>query len=339
MMWDVCADDVRDDDERCLPGSSGQGGEESLYVRRIPDGGMSGRTIAALAAVMVGVLFMAACQPAVNVSRVPAVRTGLPLAPKDPPLLPVDASGKPMHPSVAEGAKVFSKTQCLICHGPEGLGNGPAAGNLKSPGKNLLTDFLALFGIRATGEQLPSRPANFHNLVQMRLNSPFNMYETVTRGRPNTAMPAFGPKPAYGAVTFGVKLTDEDRWNVIFFEWAFTTSPAQVARGKRIYETQVVPIHGQGLTCADCHGVAGDGRGRVGLEIAKKRWNWARGLGPGIFTDVNLIAQRKPTDLFQVTQDGLDDMPSYRGVISDDDIWAVVSYIWTFIYTYPQAPR
>jgi len=128
MMWVVCADVVRDDDEHCLPGSAGRVGEESLCVRRIPDGGMSGRTIAALAAVMVGVLFMAACQPAVNVSRVPAVRTGLPLAPKDPPLLPVDASGKPMHPSVAEGAKVFSKAQCLICHGPEGLGNGPAAG-------------------------------------------------------------------------------------------------------------------------------------------------------------------------------------------------------------------
>jgi mono/diheme cytochrome c family protein len=130
-------------------------------------------------------------------------------------------------------------------------------------------------------------------------------------------------------------LTDVERWNVIFFEWAFTTTPAQVARGKQIYETQAVDVHGQGLTCAECHGTEGNGRGRLGLDIAKTKWNWARGLGPGIFTDVNLMAQRKPTDLFQVVADGLGDMPSYRGTLSDDDIWAVVSYIWTFIYTYP----
>lgn len=297
--------------------------------------GMFGRSTAALAAVMLGVLFMAACQPVADLSHAPALRAGLPPAPKDPPLLPVDASGRPMHPSVAAGAKVFSKAQCVVCHGPEGLGNGPASGNLKSPGKNLLTDFLALFGIKAVGEQLPSRPANFHNLVQMRLNSPFSMYETVTRGRPNTAMPSFGPRPSYGATTFGVKLTDEERWNVIFFEWAFTTSPAQLMRGKQIYETQSIDVHGQGLTCAACHGTSGDGRGPQGLQIAKTNWNWARGMGPGIFTDMNLMAQRKPTELFQAIADGGGAMPSYRQTLPDDDIWAVASYIWTFVYTYP----
>ncbi len=300
---------------------------------------MSVRTTAALAVIVVGVLFIAACQPTVDVSGARAnLRAGLPLGPKDPPLLPVDARGVPMRPSVAEGAKVFAKTQCLVCHGPQGLGDGPAAANLKSPGKNLLTDFLGLFGIRAKGEQLPSRPANFHNLVQMRLNSPLSMYETVTRGRPNTAMPSFGPRPAYGAATFGVKLTDEERWHVIFFEWAFTTSPAQVARGKQIYETSAVDVRGRALTCAGCHGLAGDGRGPEGLELANKGWNWARGLGPGIFTDVNLMAQRKPTDLFQVIADGRGDMPGYRDTLSEDDIWAVVNYIWTFVYTYPTAP-
>ncbi len=297
---------------------------------------MSVRTTAALAVIVVGALFIAACQPTVDVSRARVnLRAGLPLAPEDRPLLPVDAAGRPMRPSAAEGAKVFVKAQCLICHGPQGLGDGPAAANLKSPGKNLLTDFLALLGIRAKGEQLPSRPANFHNLVQMRLNSPFSMYETVTRGRPHTAMPSFGPRPAYGAATFGIRLTDEERWHAIFFEWAFTTTPAEVARGKQIYETRAIDVGGQALTCASCHGVNGDGRGPASLEFSNKLWNWARGQGPGIFTDVNLMAQRKPTELFETVVDGHGDMPAYRGKLTEDEIWAVVNYIWTFVYDYP----
>lgn len=297
---------------------------------------MSVRTAAALVVIVVGALFIAACQPTVDVSRARVnLRAGLPLAPEDRPLLPVDAAGRPMRPSAAEGAKVFVKAQCLICHGTQGLGDGPAAANLKSPGKNLLTDFLALFGIRAKGEQLPSRPANFHNQVQMRLNSPFSMYETVTRGRPNTAMPSFGPRPAYGAATFGIRLTDEERWHVIFFEWAFTTTPAEVARGKQIYETRAVDVGGQALTCASCHGVNGDGRGPASLEFSNKLWNWARGQGPGIFTNVNLMAQRKPTELFETVVDGHGDMPAYRGKLTEDEIWAVVNYIWTFVYDYP----
>jgi mono/diheme cytochrome c family protein len=173
----------------------------------------------------------------------------------------------------------------------------------------------------------------------MRLNSPFSMFETVNRGRPHTAMPSFGPRPSYGAVGFGVKLTDADIWNVVFHEWAYTTSPEEVARGKQLYETRVVEVNGQPLTCAACHGTAGDGRGPVGLELSKKLWGWARGQGPGIFTDINLMAQRKPAELFQVIVDGrAEDMPGYRGRLTDDEVWALVNYIWTFIYDSPVKP-
>ncbi len=300
---------------------------------------MSVRRTAALAAIAVGALFLAACQPTVDVSRASSnVRAGLPLAPPDKPLLPLGRDGMPIKPSATEGSKVFVKTQCVICHGPEGLGNGPAAANLKSPGKDLLTDFLRLIGIRARGEQLPSHPANFHNVVQMRLNSPFSMYETVTRGRPHTAMPSFGPRPAYGAATFGVRLTDEERWHVIFFEWAFSTTPEEVARGKQIYQTRPHEVGGRALTCASCHGVNGDGRGPEGLALSEKLWNWARGQGPGIFTDVNLMAQRKPTELFQSVIDGRGEMPAYRDKLTEGEIWAVVNYIWTFVYEYPIKP-
>lgn len=308
-------------------------------MRRIPSGGMSARTTAALALTAVAALFATACQPTVDVSRAGIdLESELPLAPRDPPLLPAEARGMPIRPSAVEGSRVFVRAQCVVCHGPQGLGDGPAAANLRSPGKNLLTDFLALFGIRARGEQLPSRPANFHNVVAMRLNSPFSMYETVTRGRPNTAMPAFGPRPAYGAATFGVRLSDAERWHVIFHEWAFATTPREVARGKQLYESRAVDVGGRVLTCASCHGVNGDGRGPQGAELSSKLWTWARGMGPGIFTDFNLMAQRKPTEMFQAIVDGHGEMPAYRDKLTEDEMWALVNYIFTFMYDYPARP-
>jgi mono/diheme cytochrome c family protein len=294
-----------------------------MFIRKVPW----------VALVASAVLFATACQSTVNVSNAKVdLRTGLPPAPPDPPEVPV-------RPAAIQGREVFEKTGCVQCHGPQGLGNGPLAAGLKSPGKSLYTDFLALFGIRAKGEQLPSRPANFHNTVAMRLNSPYSMYETVTRGRPNTAMPAFGPKAAYGATRFGsARLSDEARWNVIFHEWTFSTSPAEVARGKLIYETKLMDIGGTPLTCAACHGVRGDGRGSQDVELSQKLWGWARRQGPGIFTDINLMAQRKPTELYQSIVDGHGAMPGYRGKLSDEELWALVNYIWTFVYDYPWQP-
>jgi len=295
--------------------------------------GMPVQTRLLLALFVAGSLLLAACQPSVGVARA-VDRLQLPqAAPADPRLVPV-------RPSAIEGAKVFQRAQCVVCHGPQGLGDGPAAANLKSPGRNLMTDFFRLIGIRLRGEQLPSRPANFHNVVAMRLNSPFSMYETVTRGRPHTAMPAFPPKggkPAYGATSFGVNLTDEERWHVIFHEWTYQSTPQEITRGRQLYEARAVEIEGFAVTCASCHGTAGDGRGPRGRQLSRLLWNWSRGQGPGIFTDINLMAQRKPSEMYQAIVDGRGLMPSYRGRLTDDEIWALVNYLYTFAYDYPWA--
>ena len=299
---------------------------------------MSVRSLPAVPLVLAS-LVLAACQPTVSVSRATGRIEAPQPGPRDTPLIPV-------RPSAVEGARIFQRAQCVVCHGPEGRGDGPAAANLKSSGRNIMTEFFRLFGIRIQGDQLPSRPANFHNPVAMRLNSPFSMYETVTRGRPHTAMPAFPRpanyprqgdrrgKPGFGANLFGVYLTDEERWHAVFHEWTFATSPEEVARGKMIYETKAVEVNGSALTCAACHGTAGDGRGPQGEQISRELWGWARGQGPGIFTDINLMAQRKPTEIYQGIRDGRGKMPAYRGKLNDDEVWALVNYIYTFIYDY-----
>jgi len=265
----------------------------------------------------------------------PYLRVGNPARPAYEPLpgFVIRMNFMPRKPNADLGKRIFD-ARCAVCHGPEGRGNGPMARTLTAPEKNLYTDFLRIFRIQPKREPLPSRPANFSNLDQMRLNTPFSMFETIARGRPHTAMPGF-QHPAYGANDGGLpRLSDQQIWDVLFWEWSRTTTRERLRLGRRIYEQQ----------CAACHGMAGDGKGPRAAEFEELVWTWARGVGPGIFTDRDWMAYRKPVELYQriaegVERRGLSLMPAYRDRLTPNEIWAVVEYLWTFVYTPPKDLR
>ncbi len=273
------------------------------------------------------------CQPTVRIRGQAAMPgAGFQQAAAPTALVPVDP-----RPSAERGRVIFER-QCQVCHGPEGFGNGPAAAGLVSPQKNPMTDFFRMLGIRVRGERLPSRPANFHNQVAMRLNSPFTLFETAKLGRPHTAMPAFGGKPAYGANKGSPTLKEREIWDVLFYAWTFSTTPTAVAQGREVYTNRAIDIGGRSATCAACHGTSGDGRGgALSGEMASKVWGWAQQIGPGIFPDANLLAQRKPSELYQRIADGRGLMPSYRGKLTEAEIWALVDYVRTFMFDYGPA--
>lgn len=274
----------------------------------------------------------AGCQPTVGV-RGAAADTGAGLAQGPPPAPLVK-----MRPSAERGRVVYERA-CWPCHGNEGLGDGPAAAGLIAPHKNPMTDFFGMFGIKLKGDDLPSRPANFHNQVAQRLNTPFSLFETIRLGRPHTAMPAFGPKPAYGANRGFPELKDDQIWDALVYTKTWSTTPAAVAAGQEIYRNRVTGIDGgRTATCMACHGRSGDGRGGdLSREMAARIWGWDKATGAGIFTDVNFMLQRKPSELYQAIRNGRGLMPAYRGKLTDDEVWALVDYLWTFMYDYGPA--
>jgi mono/diheme cytochrome c family protein len=79
-----------------------------------------------------------------------------------------------------ERGKDLYSQNCLPCHGPSGMGDGPAA----------LT--------------LNPRPANLQVHVVPGVHSDAQLFEWISNGYPGTAMPAFGER-----------LSDVQRWDLV----------------------------------------------------------------------------------------------------------------------------
>lgn len=139
---------------------------------------------------------------------------------------------------------------------------------------------------------------NFNDLDYMRGEAPASFYAVVTEGR--------GEMPS-----FRDELTSDERWDVVFYTWRFSTTADTLAQGKSIYEAN----------CAACHGE--DGVGKV--------------LGAADFTDLRVMDDQAPRDFYLTVTQGLGSMPAWQGRLSQDERWAVIDYLRTFSYD-PELP-
>jgi mono/diheme cytochrome c family protein len=134
---------------------------------------------------------------------------------------------------------------------------------------------------------------NFNDLDYMRGEAPAFFYSAVTEGR--------GEMPS-----FQDTLTSDERWDVVFYTWRFSTNAETLAIGKSIYDSN----------CAACHGT--DGVGKV--------------LGAADFTDLRFMDDRAPRDFYLTVTQGKGSMPAWQGRLSQDERWAVIDYLRTFSY-------
>jgi mono/diheme cytochrome c family protein len=85
----------------------------------------------------------------------------------------------PTAESLAQGQALYEEN-CLACHGPTGLGNGPV------------------------GLTLRPRPANLQVHTVPGVHSDAQLFAWITEGFPDSPMPAFGDT-----------LTEEERWHIV----------------------------------------------------------------------------------------------------------------------------
>ncbi len=74
------------------------------------------------------------------------------------------------------------------------------------------------------------------------------------------------------------------------------------------------------ITCAACHGIAGDGDSAVAHNMERRR--------PPSLHEPRLVAL-SPGEVYRVIVDGYGLMPSYATMLEVDDRWAVVAYVRT----------
>jgi mono/diheme cytochrome c family protein len=154
-------------------------------------------------------------------------------------------------------------------------------------------------GVEGDGSSLEGA-ANFTDLEFMRQKKPAEFFEAIRDGVEGTAMPAWGDI-----------LSEVEIWDVLYYEWTFATSPEEIAQGKELFATD----------CATCHGVAGDGSGLPGAAN---------------FADQAFMSNNAPLGFFESIRDGIEGsaMPAWSDKFSDDEIWSVVNFVWTFAYEY-----
>ncbi len=134
---------------------------------------------------------------------------------------------------------------------------------------------------------------NFRDLDYMRGEAPAIFYAAVAEGRGD--MPSFKDD-----------LSSDGIWDVVFYIWRLATDADTLAKGEQIFLEN----------CAACHGE--DGSGQL--------------LGSADFTDLRLMDNLAPRDLYLTITQGRGSMPSWQSRLSQDDRWAVIDYIRTFTY-------
>lgn len=181
----------------------------------------------------------------------------------------------PERPSVVRGKEIYLRS-CASCHGASGRGDGESAA------------------------YLDPKPDDFTDTAFLGRHSPRAFFDVVATGKD-------------GMPSYKQGLSNQDRWDVVFYTMTMANNPERIAQAAEIYRKN----------CSGCHGGAGKGDGEVGAVLKVK---------PTDFTDMDRMLTKKSEGLFASATKGEESMPSFQGALADEDIRDTVDYLWTFVY-------
>lgn len=112
----------------------------------------------------------------------------------------------PTTPSLKEGRQLF-QTNCVMCHGAQGFGNGVQAA------------------------ALDPKPANFHDRKRQKNRSVLDLYNAISLGVNGTAMPSFAD----------AGLSSMQRWSLAFYVSTFFAQQDEPSRGESLKASHALP--------------------------------------------------------------------------------------------------
>ena len=237
----------------------------------------------------------------------------------DPAALGPRKAQFPEDAAALERGEVVYARYCAFCHGDEGTGDGGAAAYLDPRPRDFT---LGLFKFRSTQTgELPTDE---------------DLFRTISRGVPGTAMPAWGEPP--------FALAEADRWAVTYYLKIIATedfadedfnpydyllempeppqvTPELIAKGKALY------LDESKGGCVKCHGPVGRGDGR---EAGTHRDDWGDPILPADFTKAwQLRNGGSMRELFRSMSAGFNGTPmaGFAETFDADERWALVSYV------------
>jgi mono/diheme cytochrome c family protein len=198
---------------------------------------------------------------------------------------------------------------CAGCHGVKGDSKGPAAAMLNIKPRNFTKGMF-----------------KFISTHQGTLPSDADLNRTLTRGIPRSSMPNWSMLPDQDRLaiiqyikTFSTRWQDNPKPEALSFGEApsWIASPHSIASGRVVYAK---------MGCANCHGTLGHGDGMSSATLTDAAGNK---IEPFNFTDGVLKGGNTVKDIYRTFYTGLagTPMPSFGGILSDDDNWHLVSYV------------
>lgn len=130
-------------------------------------------------------------------------------------------------------------------------------------------------------------------------------------------------------------LNEAQVWDLVAYLWTENTSPAKLAEGRVLYAQN----------CAACHGETGAGDGVIAAQLSAADRAHALSspemagehgaVEPTDFTNPNQMLGASPALLQgKILRGGMGTgMPYWGPIFSDDQIWSLVDYLWSFQFS------
>jgi mono/diheme cytochrome c family protein/plastocyanin len=166
-------------------------------------------------------------------------------------------------------------------------------------------------------------PGQYLSLVYYRSHSPWQLYQ------------------ALAAEPLGVRLDSQQLWDLTAWTWSQAANPESLAEGEKLYRQN----------CAACHGETGQGDGVLAAATAQPgKLPSHEGMAetpatdgqisgheitaPADFTRLDVMLGRSPAALQgKIIRGGMGTgMPYWGSIFTDDQIWKLVDFLWTFVY-------